>query len=60
VTHGARLPLLLVLDGVYEPDRGFDWKMGPVDIDGAERLKDGLLRARRIDFDEAIRRYGKS
>lgn len=43
-----------------EPQRGFGWKIDHVDVDGAERLQGGLLRARRIDVDEAIRRYGKT
>ena len=57
-TRGPAYTFDLIVVGL-EPDRGFDWKMDHVDIEGAERLKDGRLRARRIDFDEAIRLYGK-
>lgn len=58
-TRGPAYTFDLIVVGI-EPDRGFDWKMDHVDIGGAERLKDGLLRARRIEFDEAIQLYGKS
>ncbi|RJS15376.1 hypothetical protein DRW03_33610 [Corallococcus sp. H22C18031201] len=57
-TKGPAYTFDLIVVGL-EPDRGFDWRMEHVDIDGAERRKDGTLRARRIDFDEAIRLYGK-
>ncbi len=58
-TKGPAYTFDVIVDRL-NPDRGFAWKMDHVDVDGAERLEGGLLRARRIEFDEAIRRYGKA
>ncbi len=58
-TKGPAYTFDVIIAGL-NPERGFNWKMDHVDVDGAERLKGGLLRARRIGFDEAIRRYGKT
>jgi hypothetical protein len=58
-TKGPAYTFDLIVVGI-EPERGFGWKIDHVDVDGAERLQGGLLRARRIDVDEAIRRYGKT
>ena len=58
-TKGPAYTFDVIISGL-NPERGFNWKMDHVDVDGAERLKGGLLRARRIGFDEAIRRYGKT
>jgi hypothetical protein len=43
-----------------DPSRGFAYRMDFVDPDRAEVLKDGTLRARRLDLEEALRLYGRS
>lgn len=58
-TKGPAYTFDVIVDQL-DPAPGFRWKMDHVDVDGAERLDGGLLRARRIEFDEAIRRYGKA
>jgi hypothetical protein len=58
-TKGPAYTFDLIVVGL-DPARGFDWKMDHVDVDRAERLEGGLLRARRVEFEEAIRLYGKT
>ena len=58
-TKGPAYTFDVIISGL-NPERGFNWKMDHVDVNGAERMNGGLLRARRIEFDEAIRRYGKT
>lgn len=58
-TKGPAYTFDLIVDGL-DPTRGFAWKNDHVDVVGAERLDGGLLRARRIEFEEAIRLYGKT
>lgn len=43
-----------------DPSRGFPYRMDFVDPDRAQVLKDDTLRARRLDFDEALRLYGRA
>jgi PCO_ADO len=58
-TKGPAYTFDVIVDQI-DPTLGFRWKMDHVDAGGAERLEGGLLRARRIEFDEALRRYGKT
>ncbi|NNB85001.1 hypothetical protein HJC10_00850 [Corallococcus exiguus] len=58
-TKGPAYTFDLIVDRL-DPALGFAWKLDYVDVDGAEPLAGGLLRARRIEFDEAVRRYGKT
>ncbi|MCP3064172.1 hypothetical protein LXT21_35910 [Myxococcus sp. K38C18041901] len=58
-TKGPAYTFDLILDRL-DPALGFAWKLDYVDVARAEPLAGGLLRARRIEFDEAVRRYGKT
>ncbi|RKH54593.1 hypothetical protein D7V93_25425 [Corallococcus llansteffanensis] len=58
-TKGPAYTFDLIVDRL-DPALGFAWRLDYVDVDGAEPLAGGLLRARRIEFEEALRRYGKT
>lgn len=59
IGDGKAFTLDVVVSGL-DPGLGFQFKQFYVDPLGSERVGDGLVRARKIGFEEASRLYGRS